>query len=73
MCVSTVLPVQSESVWFSEYGTVTEQMSSGYFDCPLPETPWEERNKWLHLDLEMQKLQFNASLKSSASKMASQY
>lgn len=67
MCVSTDLPVQSESVWFSEYGTETEQMSSGYFDCPWPETPWEETNEWLHLDLEMQKLQFNASLKSSAS------
>ncbi len=46
------LPVLSESVWFSEYDTETEQTSSGYFDCPWPETPWEETNEWLHLDLE---------------------
>ncbi len=44
------LPVLSESVWFSEYDTETEQTSSGYFDCPWPETPWEETNEWLHLD-----------------------
>lgn len=38
------LQVQSESVWSSAYGTVTEQMSWGYFGCPLQEKAWGGTN-----------------------------